>query len=425
MADQLPKLALFCEEGAFFPLSVVESARGLCRMVWVLGSVPVPAGVFLDNHAPSMSRRALGRMGDVVEVDGLDPQGITEALSPLGLDGLMVLSEGPQIIAAEVAAGLGLPYHSLATAHNLSDKLSQRRALAAAGVPVPWFVAIDPAQLDSTGPRLPAGARFPAVLKPRTGGGSRFTFMVTSPEELTAALALCPDQGFILEGYVPDRRQGEALLADDVISVEAVVQGGEVYPLVVTGRFPIAHPFRSTGAFMPANLSDHDTGVVNRTVIAAVKSLGVQRGVVNVDLKFSPDGPRVLEVNGRVGGGVPALLAGINGPPLLDWHMRLALGTDVGPVVPLPPAPVAFNRLVVPPVEAGELVSVGGLDQLSAVSGVRSLTLNRHPGQPVDYREGGAGGHVLLFEGVVPTHADLERVLAEADAVVGANIRYR
>lgn len=119
------------------------------------------------------------------------------------------------------------------------------------------------------------------------------------------------------------------------------------------------------------------------------------------------------------------MMAGVGGPPLLRWAMSLALGHDVGPFVPLPPSPVAFNRMVVPPVEAHELVAVGGTDELLAVKGVQTVKVNRLPGQRVDYREGGIPGHVVWMEGVVEDHAELARVLAETDAIVAANIVYR
>lgn len=119
------------------------------------------------------------------------------------------------------------------------------------------------------------------------------------------------------------------------------------------------------------------------------------------------------------------MMAGVGGPPLLRWAMRLALGQDVGPFAPLPPTPVAFNRMVVPPVEAHELVAAGGANELLAVRGVQTVKFSRRPGQRVDYREGGIPGHVAWIEGVVADHAELARVVAETDVIAAANFVFR
>lgn len=426
MPEELPKLALFCEQGAFFPLAMADSARGLCRMVWVLGSVPPVAGGAALGREPEVPVRLLRRMGEVVEARGPSAPQIAAQLAPLGVQGLLVVSEAPQQLAAQVAQLLGLPYHSPATATVLSDKLAQREALRAAGIPVPRAKGLRRAALDGHGGWPEGmGVSFPAVLKPRFGAGSRNTFMVEDAGVLRSALDSSQDDELVLEEYVPGPGDRAARLADDLVSAEIVVQEGEVHVIALTGRFPIAFPFRSTGAFLPADLPTDDEEAVVQMATRAVEALGVHSGVLNADLKISAEGPRVIEVNGRVGGGVPSLMASVGGPPLLTWAMRLALGLEVGPFERLPRSPVAFYRLVLAPYEADELVAVGGLEQLRELKGVDVVTLNREPGQSVDYREGGIWGNVLSAEGVVPQHSDLPPLLDEIEAIVNANFRYR
>ncbi|WP_460493601.1 hypothetical protein [Dactylosporangium cerinum] len=66
----------------------------------------------------------------------------------------MTYSELALRFTAQVARTLGLPHHDVRAAETMTDKLAQRRALAAAGVPVPAFAEIrGPATSTAPPPR--------------------------------------------------------------------------------------------------------------------------------------------------------------------------------------------------------------------------------------------------------------------------------
>ena len=46
-----------------------------------------------------------------------------------------------------------------------------------------------------------------------------------------------------------------------------------------------------------------------------IEALGVSTGCLHTEVKFTPDGPEIIEVNGRVGGGVPEMLERAAGSP--------------------------------------------------------------------------------------------------------------
>ena len=75
-------------------------------------------------------------------------------------------------------------------------------------------------------------------------------------------------------------------------------------------RFPLAEPFRETGDFMPHPLETEEAETVVAVAIAAAEALGVRSGALHTEIKLTPDGPRIIEVNGRIGGGaIDALYA--------------------------------------------------------------------------------------------------------------------
>ena len=213
---------------------------------------------------------------------------------------------------ADIAAQLGLEFHSPAVARNLSDKLLQRRTLRSAGVPTPAFQQV-PVEVNQTDiDRLAGEVGFPAVLKPRQGCGSRNTFMVQDRAELARLLTMPGSEqqeqaGMILEGYLP-RAERTVSQFDPIVSVESFVSAGEVHHLAITGRLPFAEPFRETGLVLPSDLAPDDADAARETVAAAIIALDVVHGCLHTEVKFTKDGPRIIEVNGRVGGGIPQLV---------------------------------------------------------------------------------------------------------------------
>jgi biotin carboxylase len=114
----------------------------------------------------------------------------------------------------------------------------------------------------------------------------------------------------------------------------------------------------------------------------------VRTGGFHTEIKLTPDGPRVLEVNGRLGGGVPEMLSQASGVSIMRLSMRVALGERVVVDGPVPCARVGWRFLFQPPASARRVVGIEGLDRLAELAGVNTIFVNRSPGDPVDWREG-------------------------------------
>ena len=52
-------------------------------------------------------------------------------------------------------------------------------------------------------------------------------------------------------------------------------------------------------------------------------------GGSHTEVKLTPDGPRVIEVNGRLGGGIPEMLFQASGESIMRLSMRIALGERI------------------------------------------------------------------------------------------------
>jgi biotin carboxylase len=409
MPEVRPKLGVFWEDAAFSPLEIAEEARGFCDIVWVVGWSAIPI---------SFPVKFLTRLGDVIDV-GTQPEArIVERLAECGLNGVIAFTDPPQRLAATVAEHLGLPFHSPHTATLVSDKFAQRMALRAAGIPVPNFTRLRLSESADTLTEKMEGVNFPAVLKPQSGAGSRDTFLVEDIDDVRTRLETCADEDFILEEYIADRPNPASRFGADIVSVEMIVRDGVACHVAVSGRFRFAPPLRDTGGFMPSDLSGPDMRTVVDLATAASGALGVRHGVLHIEVKLSPDGPRIIEVNGRIGGGVPGLLSRVGGPPIMEWAMRLALSQDLGSIVEIPPSPVSFFRWLLAPVAAQEVRGVKGVNEARALPGIARISVNRQPGELVNAREGGTFGNVVALEGVVADHEELGQLLSDIDATL-------
>src|SRR5262249_4879750 len=118
-----------------------------------------------------------------IVVDYHDPDGAAATiLARAGrLDGVVgTEGETPALVAALVAERLGLRPNPAGAAPVARDKPAQRRALAAAGVPVPRFALVS---VEDRTPPLP----FPVVLKPTFLSASRGVMRADDEEAYRAA----------------------------------------------------------------------------------------------------------------------------------------------------------------------------------------------------------------------------------------------
>ena len=414
------RLAFVYHPRSFATMELCAAAQGVCELVWVVDH---------DRGETASMVRLLHRLGDVVDVTGLSPADAAAAIGAARPEGILALHDALLPWTAAVAERLGLAFHTPQTAQRLADKRAQRAALAAAGLPVPAVWPVPPARDRGAMRALLGAARFPAVLKPRVSESSRNTIRVDSRAELEFALrdvarhAPTDRAALLLEEYLQDR-PGAATSGDrlaDVVSVETAVSGGCSRHLAVTGRFPPAAPFRETGMFLPAALALEDHHAVLDLATATAAALGVEQGCLHTEVKLTPDGPRLIEVNGRVGGGIPEMLRAAAGVELLPIALRLALGAQ-DEIAPLPATTgVAYALYRQMPQDMRKITAVEGLDALRARPDVDHVVLYRGPGAEVDWR---VGTESSIFEvtGVVADHRallDLRRAVEHDIVVLG------
>jgi len=390
----LPSVVVVHRDGSVPPMALAASAAGTCRLVWVCDP---------GTRSGPRDLRLLERLGAVVAVPGLDPDATAAGVDVFGPSGIVAFSDEDLQLTSELASRLGLAFHSPEVARRLLDKQCQREALARAGMPVPLIEPIPPDAAPS-GWRAAAGrVGYPCVLKPRRGSASHDTYLVTDAATLERYRRQVEGTEMVLEEYLPDG--GVASPFADYCCVESVVAAGSVRHLVLSGRLPLASPFRETGFVAPAGFAPADTEALLEVASQAAVALGARDGPLRTEIKLTPGGPRVLEVNGRPSGAVPQAVALAGGPDLYQVALRAALG-ELPPGGGLLPLPGIGYRLLYQPLHSGVVEAVAGLDHVAGLPGVDAVALHRGPGSVIDMRQG-TDTFVVSVNGRVAEHADV------------------
>jgi biotin carboxylase len=263
-------------------------------------------------------------VGDVT-VSSEDLEGVLQVAAEAGADGLIAPgTDWPVRIAAEVAAGLGLP-HPLtpAVARTATDKIAQRRAFAAAGVPQPeWSTEQPPG--------------YPCVVKAADRQGQRAMTVVDEPSGLAAALDRAR------AGSRNGRAILERLAAGGEVTVNGFCRDGTHHVAGITDRehFPAAYGVARRHVYPAA---DPDGAAAAAT--AAVAALGITAGPTYVQLVITAEGPQVMEVAARLGGGHDSeLIRRTTGVDLARCAVEAALGQPVAAAA-LEPHPQAAGAI--------------------------------------------------------------------------------
>jgi len=382
---------------------VVVYDKGAVSPFDIVGRASVPLIVVLADTAHARRMRPLFAESCLAVYDLADGD-LAAAVSRHRPVGIQTYSEPMLPATSALAEALGLAFHDADVVTLLTRKDAQRRRLREAGVdPTVSVTLTDIGGWDAAVART----GLPAVVKPASGVSSRNTLLVRDAAAGRALVGPIIDQEgtVVVEEYLSGMSVPEPW--GDYVSVESVVQGGEPHHLAVTGKLRLAAPFREIGQFWPCRLDTVTHAEVLALTDAAVKALGVVSGILHTEVKLTPAGPRIIEVNGRVGGYVPELAGLAAGIDLIEVGTRLACGADVR--LPAVAPDRVFLQFTTPaPVEAGVVASVCRRADLGDLPGLVGYAELVRPGDAV----GGYGTQDLNLVSVeAADHDALEPVI--------------
>ncbi|MCX5303130.1 ATP-grasp domain-containing protein [Streptomyces sp. NBC_00160] len=226
--------------------------------------------------------------------------------------GVLTWSEVLLVATAHLAEALGVTSNPPAVMHNCRDKHVTRALLDRHEVPSARSVQVA-SLLEAA--LVAERIGYPVVLKPAGQAGSVGVIRVDAVEDLPGALAFAT-AGAALHGGENNDVLVEEYLDGPEISVECVTQNGSTTAVAVTRKqLGFAPYFEETGHTVDG--ADPLLDQVAPIAAAAIRALGIDHGVQHVEMRLTATGPRIIEVNGRIGG------------DLIGHLVRLATGIDL------------------------------------------------------------------------------------------------
>ncbi|MEV0532101.1 ATP-grasp domain-containing protein [Kitasatospora sp. NPDC050463] len=300
----------------------------------------------------------------------------------LGFDGVVSSCDYYLPLVAQVARRLRLPGPAPEAVTAACRKDLTRRALADAGVPGPAYALCADREQALDAARV---LGFPLVVKPVDLCAGMFVRAVLDEPELLAALRA-------LEAFPVNARGQrrapvvllEELLTGPEVSVETVCADGGVHVVGITDKSVGGAPaFIETGHMFPAALTPADAAAAADTAVAALTALGLDQVVAHTEIKLTPAGPRVVEVNPRPAGNrITELVRRVTGIDLAAACVDVALGRRPDLVVHPTGVTSAAIAFLVPGEEVGLLDGFDGEPAVRRDPAVVELTL-AGPGRDV------------------------------------------
>jgi hypothetical protein len=195
------------------------------------------------------------------------------------------------------------------------------------------------------------------------------------------------------------------------VSVESLVQDGTITHLAVNDKFPFLSGFREGGQIMPTVLPEDLSLTMQDCAADAISALGLTNTAVHTEIMMTQDGPRIIEVNARVGGAVAeqmhfgaeydlvaaiaAIAVGEPIPPLTDHKYYCAHMTPQSPPIDEP------------------LASAPTRDEMLAVPGIVFAMVLGQAGMVMDWRQGTDGGTLAHIFARTDSSAELLELYAE------------
>ncbi|WP_379138116.1 ATP-grasp domain-containing protein [Paenibacillus sp. sgz500958] len=240
--------------------------------------------------------------------------------------GIVTTSDFYLETVAELTLTFDLPGNTKESIRIARHKDLTRRTLAEAGIHQPRFEVICSLQEVS---QAVEKIGLPCILKPADDSASNDVILVTSVEQAKQHARRILGIGFNTRGQ---KREG-VILAEEYIdapefSVEMFTWQGKTTCIGITQKSLACFPhFVESGHIFPAPIPEKAARQMKNVVGRALEAVGIQYGATHTELKWTPEGAAIIEINARLAGGmIPELIRLTTGVDVLEQQILCAMG---------------------------------------------------------------------------------------------------
>ena len=269
--------------GGFLQNFVINKARDLGYYVYCLDADIKAVGFKSANESA------------VINI--IDPEACLQYAKERKVDGVLTAATDFSVLTMSYAAReMGLPGINYASAQLIKNKAAVRKCLY-------------DAKADDTGwsfeicseediPKVKEQVKYPIMMKPVDGSGSRGASKVEKLEQFEAACQ------FAMNSSISHRAVAEPFVVGKEYGVESFVDNGDIHVLAVMQKDMTQPPYYAElGHAIPSGLLQKVENRIKESVIKALVAMGVNHGSVNMDvLVADDDSVHIVDVGARMGG---------------------------------------------------------------------------------------------------------------------------
>ncbi|WP_100007852.1 ATP-grasp domain-containing protein [Staphylococcus pseudintermedius] len=344
--------------------------------------------VLMTDHDPQLIDSGLD---EVIEIDTYDETAVVEAVIAYHqqhhLSGILTWSDKDVELVAQLNDRLQLPGIPVSHVKNARNKYLMRMAFDQ----VP-DISPDYENVRSEVDLRHAVARIgtPGILKPVGASGSKGIFKIESEECIeyvyeTLRHATSPERDKVYH-YYPNDYIYEGYLVGEEVSVEGVVQNGEVRIAGITDKAVTPEYSLEYIAIFPSDKNAALQQEIKTKATQAIQSLGIDHCAFHLEGRVTKDGFKVIESAARPRGGFIAshLIPGASGHSYIEKILDVAVGNDVTenwPTFDQTSKKMCFYSVMAE--QAGIFKGVQGLDRLVEIPGVHYVVSLKNYGDSV------------------------------------------
>ncbi len=317
---------------------------------------------------------------------------------------LSLASEYPIPTIAALCQVLDLSGLNPLTAEGATNKRVMRELLAKADVPIPRSVAVyNLSQAKSSCANTPGEKIVKPVMSHGGRGVTQLSACATGQQISTAfnhALKSTRAAGVLIEEFVPGPE----------FSVEAMTFNGITKIVAITDKLTSGPPhFVELGHSQPTQLDKEQSSQLEQITRKAIHAIGIDWSPSHTEIKLTPQGPKVIEIGARLGGGfiTSHLVPYSTGVDMVKASIQLALGQS--PDIEIKHNKGAAVGFITAP--TGQITSLQGMERCLCSLGLKSMSLYVSQGDQVCELKDASGrlGHIIC------TAADPKAALARVE----------
>lgn len=300
-------------------LRVLEEAKKMGLYVALIGNdYPTWGSEFIDLYIKSNN------------YDTNETLQILEELK-LKFDGVVTFWDRDVELAAKIAKHFNLPGCPEKAATIMRNKYLTREVLTQNKIPNIDYKLIT--NLSNLG-AVAAEIGYPVIVKPISASSSKGIFKISDQKDVHSV------REKIIKTINPEKdkmfsyNQGKFIVEKYIVgqeySVESVIQNGKINIIGITEKMT-NDQFEEVQHTHPAPLNDEKANLLKSFVKQVLLAIGANNCTTHTELKLTKDGPRIVEVNGRMGGDYinTHLVPLATGIDIVKATLQVALGESI------------------------------------------------------------------------------------------------